>query len=229
MCLQQGDFIKYSNPKYHDCNLYMVISHSCDIARDIQKEPYIELLPCHIIEEIDGNYSNGRTARKLHLSITKDNDKTFYCLNANEKLYVNKENFSYTFFSCINKSDISIAVLQNWLAFRYRREALPDIINAKLSQIKFKKILKKVKDEVRSIFVQLDEDKKACTILFIINSNFKNAELLVSDLISKLSSSIKDNKELSQTISFASRMDYDFNYDEFLDYAYFNFDYLCDE
>ncbi|NCD06642.1 MAG: hypothetical protein EOL97_11010 [Spirochaetia bacterium] len=160
MEVQQCNIISYTTPLFPDCNLFLVISHSCDIARDKCSEPYIEVLPCHKINKIDGINTLGKTARRLHFFINRNELKEYYCINAFEKLFIKKEDIEPNYkIVDIEDTDLSIYVLQNWLSFRYRREALPDEINQKLKKIKFKKKLNSVKNEIHSIHFKLMRSK----------------------------------------------------------------------
>jgi hypothetical protein len=52
--LSQGDMITRVPNQY-----LLVVSHDCDIRCEEEKEPFIEIIPCEKIENLEGNFSKG--------------------------------------------------------------------------------------------------------------------------------------------------------------------------
>jgi hypothetical protein len=109
----------------HDA-LVVVISHDCDLANTA--ETFSEAIICKKISNVDGNYSNGRNARKLHLSIVTKEGAT---LNL-ELEHSNRMQISQSSIGEVGQPSDSEAVvgeekriLKHWLASRYGRPAFP--------------------------------------------------------------------------------------------------------
>ncbi|MCW5589247.1 MAG: hypothetical protein KIT27_06240 [Legionellales bacterium] len=107
----------------------VVISHSCDIA---SAEPNVEFLYGDIIDQSEGNYLNAKHLRKLHLPILNEKHVTIQ-LVADRRFSVSKNDLRdispdplYVF------DDEQRKVLQNWLGARYKRQELPDALQARL-------------------------------------------------------------------------------------------------
>jgi hypothetical protein len=103
----------------HDA-LVVVISHDCDLANTA--ETFSEAIICKKISNVDGNYSNGRNARKLHLSIVTKEGAT---LNL-ELEHSNRMQISQSSIGEVGQPSDSEAVvgeekriLKHWLASRY--------------------------------------------------------------------------------------------------------------
>jgi ribosomal protein L20A (L18A) len=116
--------------------LVIVASHDCDIAQSEEKEPNIEVVFGRRIEVLDGNCTNAKAPRTLHIQF----EGTPPLLA--EFVARNKQSIQKT---CLNSySPNNQCVLSEkerntfacWLAARYRRSAFPD---------KFEKLLKECK------------------------------------------------------------------------------------
>src|SRR3990172_2077040 len=72
---------------------YVVISHDCDILHhSLDDEPNIEVMRLKAIPSVDGNFTNGKNIRKLH--IISNCNETHYELNAKDHYKISKENFN---------------------------------------------------------------------------------------------------------------------------------------
>lgn len=230
MNLLQGDFIRYKNSNFKECDIYIVISHSCDIARDESKEPFIELLPCHPISNIDGNNSKGRTTRQLNFNLTLNGKRNSYNIIAAEKIFVKKSELINIKSEFNEESDLTLHILRNWLAARYRRETLPQNINDLFRRkLKIQKKLKQLSKDISAIFLDIDEQAELCDVYFIINSESEGSKEKVENFVQLLSKKLHNYPEFSSKITFTYRIDLDFNYNEITNYVYYNYDYLCEE
>lgn len=125
--------------------LAIAISHDCDIANDnLDAEPAVEFIFACRIEQQNGNYTHGKNPRILHLNYRQGEETAFFELLASKKVIVPKDlletiepDENYTLIS-------SRQVLQNWLAARYRRHALPNSLVDRLREV-FKYIEKEGK------------------------------------------------------------------------------------
>jgi len=123
--LEQGQIVKVEDRDlFLNCPCVLVVTHSCDIINT--KEPFIEVLPCHKIDKVDGVNVGGRNQRTLDFSLHGSNYRVF----AYEKTKVEKEGDS------LDESDSQPMgrierpdMFQSWLASRYYRQTLPDCVN----------------------------------------------------------------------------------------------------
>jgi hypothetical protein len=141
-------------------DLAMAISHSCDIACDIETEPEVEFLGANIIKD-DGNttYKFSKNPRRLHLPINSRGKTLFLELFATKKFKIAKDQLDShppddTFFLEKRYSDI----LQSWLAARYRRQALPKSLDLRLNPIKelLEKQGKTHAEKIHGFWIQFD-------------------------------------------------------------------------
>lgn len=229
MSLLQGDFIQYQDSNFKDCDTYIVISHSCDIDRPEEKEPFIELLPCHLIEKIEGNNKNGKTARQLNFKTNVNGEEFLYNIVASEKIFVEKSKLSDIKAEKKGFSDLTPFILQNWLAARYRREALPKSINELFRDIlKLPKKLKRYKKDISAIFIDVDKATETYEVFFVINTEDFNSEEKVERFVQLINTKILNLPKYKNKVTFTSRIDLDFNYNEVSNYTYYNLDYLCE-
>lgn len=98
--------------------LYLVITHCCDLAH--LNEP-VELLPCHSIKALDGNYTRGKNSRVLHFEIKG----RCYEVRACEKTQIPRKQLRKPVVSHIANREEQ-RILRHWLALRYDRQALDD-------------------------------------------------------------------------------------------------------
>lgn len=111
----------------------VVISHDCDIACDMDKEPNIEVLLATVVTDENHAFLQAKNPRRLHLAFTHQGNKCALDLLATEKRYIAKASLIGTdpdpdFLL----TDDSRQILQRWLAVRYRRHAFPDKLNNRI-------------------------------------------------------------------------------------------------
>ncbi len=113
---------------------YLIISHSCDLARDESKDPWVEVLPCRLMEKPDSADRRGANPRRLCLDyVLKDGTKLSCELLAYEKLCIAKSGLAGSTSACaamLEKDQLEVLV--NWLAARYKRQALDSRLDASL-------------------------------------------------------------------------------------------------
>jgi hypothetical protein len=140
----------------------VVISHDCDLAQASDLEPWIEVIVGTRVAESNGNYTHAKTARRLHLYFEEEDKETIIELHAGGKVQVGKEQLTghapVEGFCLDGKQH---AILQTWLAARYRRAAFPDEFERRLKASSLHeaiaKILKPLRDDIIAIFFDVDE------------------------------------------------------------------------
>ena len=137
----------------------VVISHDCDITsvvktEGIMKEPFVEVIIAHTISCMDGNCTQAKNPRMLHLEFACKDQPCFMELVATEKRSISKGDLRGNSApdNSFSLSENNRKILQNWLATRYRRHAFPDALNRRLGQV-FEKNFKKSADEILAVFI----------------------------------------------------------------------------
>jgi len=114
----------------------IVISHDCDIANDnLEVEPYLEFILAKAVE-MDGNFTNAKGSRKLHLPLLIDGVESYFELKAIDKINCDKQSLC----DCEPDSQYQLSqenkiIFQDWLASRYRRQAFPDCLDKRLGPL----------------------------------------------------------------------------------------------
>ena len=182
----------------------VVVSHDCDIANDVlELEPNIELMPVFQIETPDGNKKGGKNPRELHLCLVglDGNEMGWYSLTASSRLVVAKRELSPDGPISGWVDPEQLHELQDWLAARFRRHALPDTLMSRLSgSIKdLERRLRKKGREIIGIWLgyepreELDVDEPYEIDLYVVFSvEIEDAESVAQDLIARLRSQLED-------------------------------------
>lgn len=212
----------------------LIISHSCDIAARSELEPCIELLPCHPIESIDGNKTKAKKPRELHFSIFGGSGILRFAVFAKEKCTIDKSRrivIVDSFSLCSHQS-----MLQTWLAARYRRQALDDVINELLHrELKIKNLVGQFSDDISGIWLayeQLDESKEvegftdyAIELYFVFDSTLATCTTRLAEFDGKMKALVQ-KKKLQMCVTAHCVLDIDISYKEISESVSLNFDYL---
>lgn len=165
----------------HNKGFAVVISHDCDITNiDTTKEPCIEVVIAQAITHMDGNYSQAKNPRILHLEFSRNDRPWPMELVATEKRVISKNKLLVSApDATFSLADKNRKILQRWLAARYRRHAFPDTLNRRLGQA-FEKNIKKSADEVLAVFIdyqprnaELSEDEPYELWLYVVADTAK--------------------------------------------------------
>jgi hypothetical protein len=142
--------------------LVIVASHDCDLAQAPEGEPVIEVVVGRLVTDKDGNATHAKNARKLHVEF--GGVATFWAeFEATAKIPIEK--LALNEFAPRTDATLSPenhAILQMWLASRYRRSAFPDEFERRLNSKEFKlaeKIAKAVKPHgelIAGVFFDVD-------------------------------------------------------------------------
>lgn len=145
-----------------DSQRVMVISHSCDLARDIAGEPHVELLVGTVVDEARATSRNGHSIGRLHLELEVSGAKewTEYLIGARQTVdksaLLQLEPWTYRCSSAQRR------VLQRWLAQRYARSEFPDAFIDWLKQSgvdrRFEDLGKSYTASLVGIYFDLEDD-----------------------------------------------------------------------
>jgi hypothetical protein len=169
---RQGNIVPYQAaealgliPKDAQDNLvFVVISHDCDLAQPPDMEPHVEIIVGRRIEVTNGNFTYGKTARRLHLTYSGGPRSLFVELLATGKISIEKLPLAeYAPLDEIRLTAIELTILQRWLAARYRRSAFSDEFDKRLEATdmhdRISKILKTSGDLIAAVYFDVDEGK----------------------------------------------------------------------
>jgi hypothetical protein len=133
--LTRKDFQSVGLPDTPDADLAVAISHDCDIANDnLDAEPVVEFIFTRTLDKHDGNYTNGKNPRVLHLEYKHDGQTIWIELIASRRVTVRK-NLLEVIQPDQTYSLVTCQILQSWLAMRYRRLALPNSLVERLRPV----------------------------------------------------------------------------------------------
>lgn len=146
---RQGAFLKPDTydkllaahaPEKADCAI--VVSHDCDNARPPEREQDVEFVFARTIPKIEGNFANAKNPRQLHIAADGGPEKTCVHLETKCRAFIPKTELENV-TPCEQRvlTTPVIHTLQNWLASRYRRSALPNAFN---NRMKLKKLPDKI-------------------------------------------------------------------------------------
>jgi hypothetical protein len=135
----------------------VIISHDCDLPN--RSENYVEYIVGDIVEKPDGQYTNARHVRRLHIGFQNGG---FLSLNSSDKSRIEKSDklMGYSPDPVLILSEANKTTLKHWLAARYARPAYPDKFEERLSRDLEKKIantLKDVSERIIGIYFDLGE------------------------------------------------------------------------
>jgi len=163
-CLLKDETINALNllsPEHLDDTVVIVATHDCDLAQSPEKEPEIEVIVGHRIQQIDGNYTHAKSSRTLDLVF--EGYSTFFA----EFNITNKRIIQKVILSAFEPNiDFKLSLPQKstfqvWLASRYRRSAFPDEFEHRLKNSglakKIAKIVKQYGEMITAIFFDVDE------------------------------------------------------------------------
>jgi hypothetical protein len=159
--------LSLSSSESPDRTAVVVISHDCDLVQSSQKEPYVEVIVGHFLnEKANGNFTFAKNARKLHFDRSSGTQPLTVELVATDKRQINKQKLANA------QPDPNFAlshrersVLQQWLAARYRRAAFPDEFDNRLQnktglREKLRAILKSHGAHIDAIFFDVDDGEE---------------------------------------------------------------------
>ncbi|MFM9967826.1 MAG: hypothetical protein ACKVQK_05440 [Burkholderiales bacterium] len=138
----------------------VVVSHDCDLAQDPGKEPFVEIVTGRIIGAIKA-YGHAKSARRLHIEYSGQQGPLAVELSAVDKVFVKKNDLApFDPRTDVNLDAQGLAILQRWLAARYRRAAFPDEFERRLKETKVPRRIKRALDtagkHVVAIFFDVD-------------------------------------------------------------------------
>jgi hypothetical protein len=193
-----------------DQTLVIVASHDCDLAQAPEGEPVVEVVVGRLVTEKDGNCTHAKNARKLHVEFA--GAAVFWAeFEATAKQSIDKGALNdFAPHPEAHLSPENHAILQMWLASRYRRSAFPDEFERRLTSKEFKlheKIAKAVKTHgelIAGVFFDVDDGAEVTrngpddtyildiTILHSADPDFDAAEKAADTVAKAIEKAFKD-------------------------------------
>ncbi|AOE87974.1 hypothetical protein [Pseudomonas sp. TCU-HL1] len=148
----------------------VVATHDCDLAQLPDSEPVVEVVLGTILDGApNGNYTNCKNLRRLHVGCTATGEEIHVEIDANKRVFIPKEvvedpRRGLSAHSPVPSHKMTArehSVFQRWLAARYRRSAFPDEFDRRLkSETKVaEKLAKAFKDSgnhIVAVFFDVD-------------------------------------------------------------------------
>lgn len=118
--------LKLTTQEEADHKIVVVVTHDCDLASDIAREPVVEVIVAQRIVKL-GADANAKTARRLHLEFETDGGAVALEFQATGKVVIRKvQVFASSPRLNWSLSPDGLVILQRWLASRYIRAAFAD-------------------------------------------------------------------------------------------------------
>jgi hypothetical protein len=147
------------HPESPDDTVVIVVSHDCDLAVSVDVEPLCEVAIGRKIEALDGNLTNAKSIRRLHLTCSRGKSVSLIELEVHNRRQVKKVDLA----NHVPAEEILLtaherSLLQGWLAARYNRPSFPDEFVKRLTdgaRKAYRKIERKLADTSSHILTTL--------------------------------------------------------------------------
>lgn len=197
------------HPAVPDQTLVVVASHDCDLAQTPESEPVVEVVIGRLVTDKNGTYTHAKNARKLHVDFVGA-AVLWAEFEITAKVAVDKVKLNeFAPRADARLSNENQAILQMWLASRYRRSAFPDEFERRLTkETKLaEKIAKAVKPHgelIAGVFFDVDEGDEITrngaddtytldiTILHAADPDFEKAEEAANNAAKAIETAFKD-------------------------------------
>jgi hypothetical protein len=142
--------------------VFIAVTHDCSvISPSLKNEPYLEYLSARKIDQDNGQFTNARNIRRLHLQLESEDGVDWYEVSMAARGFVRRDSIA----DCapddrFELSDESVSVLKRWLANRYVSQTFPDRFNQLTGHL--------VKDSKAPLIKAFSNDVgKACNSIFL--------------------------------------------------------------
>lgn len=117
---------------------FMVLSHPCSLLNsNLESEPYLEYIICEKIENLDGNATNGKNPRLLHIELRECGGVKFK-LEQKNRGFIDKSGIAKHAPLYSNLLIENESLITRWMANRYITTALPDEFENRIKNQKSK-------------------------------------------------------------------------------------------
>jgi hypothetical protein len=168
-----------------------VITQDCDLIRDLDREPYVELLVLHKLVEEPAPPFRGNSSRLLRL---RGGRQCWFEASIHERFRVRKQ----ALVEVSPSSDFRLTPeerrhLKRWLGRRYTREPFPD---------RFETNLAATSDPVKRLFKRQEAKLISALYIRIHDPNETQADYQISVILAVPSTHLEDSEHRDQVDSF---------------------------
>lgn len=151
----QGDLLRYEG------QLWVLVSHDCDLAAELNTEPTAEWIPCTELQAVDGQRTFGKNPRILNLEATSETgDLVPLEIDARSKTGIDKAHLEeWAKPSPLKFTGARLEILRRWLGARYSRSAFPNSFEELMRKIagRVDKLAKSDGQGIRGLYFDLDD------------------------------------------------------------------------
>jgi hypothetical protein len=117
-------------------DIVVVVTHDCDLAREAEKEPFVELLVLRMSDSrVDGRLTLLKNPRRLQFPLRYGDHIARAEANVHERWRVEREAFLRD-APAARLPDHATDLIGRWLSRRYQRAALPDSFGERLRTVR---------------------------------------------------------------------------------------------
>ena len=108
-------------------DLLLIITQTCDLVSDVDKEPFFEVVLLRPLDRPPGNeFQHGKNARRLELTLEIEGNSQHYFIMPHERFFVRHERIKNIRPYEAIQDKTTTDLLIKWLTNRYSRTAFPD-------------------------------------------------------------------------------------------------------
>ena len=113
----------------------VMVTQDCDLVREPDIEPWVELILCREVAKVEPLYLNGRNPRLLHLQpICSQEPAPWLEISIHDRFRIAKEKLTgLSADETVRLEADAVRLLSRWIAKRYTRPAFPDAFNRRLA------------------------------------------------------------------------------------------------
>jgi hypothetical protein len=151
----------------------VVLTQDCDLVRNTEIEPFVELLALQQLPNKPSNPMQGQSARTLHLRLEIDNQVYWFESCIHNRFRIKKD--SLCGLGCNTTlvfQENQLRLLRQWLARRYTRAAFPDHFERHLASTKdpVKKLFKSaIAKLISTVYIAIDNEEAGADEDYVIH------------------------------------------------------------
>ncbi len=179
-----------------ELSILIVATHDCDCVLPVNAEPFIEAMKATVIASADGNFTNAKNPRKLHLELEKNKETIAVEVIAAPKIAIPKQAVEGLLpDNTYALSERNKQILSSKLRSRYSRMALPDELVERLRPVKIsiEDVGKASPYALHGIYIYYDpqdelgpEDIYEVEIFVLYDVEFENAKEAAEAAVDKI-------------------------------------------
>lgn len=173
--------LEYAHTNIEDNDLLLVVTQTCDLVNEVDKEPFFEVLPLHPLNQNPSpEYQYAKNSRRIELVLNiNDHEQNFYALPFQRFFVRHKILKDISPFATIQDEEPKTHLIK-WITNRYNRAAFPDTFDQrwKVRKKQIEKTIKKLQ-LINDIYIKLspftelasDDDKYDLDIILLMDAH----------------------------------------------------------